>query len=428
MKTPRQVKQYATAISFALPLVKDELNTVDLLLVEAIRIFFPKLYSVMKAEPSCFLASGLEWSFNRNKAEENTRTKINNALEGLMPDDRDAAGVVIKELFPRVGFVFKGNHYGSDWQGRWQKQKRIASTAYFDRYFAYGVPPKDISDRRMDAFVATVARKGTLDLLVNEIRELASTNTKALMSKLWIRESSISKDGVSNVVIAIASCADVFPYKDGPLGSGVVLGSSLGQACQYIRELLRKIEDTEERDKMAMSVAEKIPTLLFAREYYFAIGKLSNDPDSDPKYESIVSDECRSTILQLFASRIATDAKRGSIFDKYSDQALGLLWMWFWSDEQGVRDFLGKDFDDHPEEAIKFLRWAVDSFRRQESYANICRLVDPGIVFTSIQQIYPDLHCTEDEFYSQEDWGKRAASLFKEAYDQALTSEADASA
>jgi hypothetical protein len=387
------------------------------LLVEAIRIFFPKLYAAIKADPACFLASELEWSFNRVKAEEKTTAKINNALDGLMPDDRDAAGIVIKELFPRVGF-FKGNHYGSDWQSRWQKQKRIASTDYFDRYFAYGVPPKDISDRRMDAFVTAAAGEPALELLVSEIRILANTSTKALMSKLWIRESSIPREGVGNIVIAIARCGDLFPHNDGPLGSGIVIGSSLGQACRYIRELLRKIGECNERDKVALEVAERIPTLPFFREYYQAIGKLSDDPD--PEYESIVSDNCRNAILQLFASRVAADAKQSSLFDKYGDQALGLLWTWFWADEQSVRDFLAKDFADRPEEAIKFLRQAIDGFGRQESYTSICRIVDPGIVFNSIQKIFPDLRNTEEEFYSQEDWGKRNASIFKEVHEYAV--------
>lgn len=414
MKTPRQVKQYATAISFVLPLVNGEVNTVDLLLIEAIRIFFPKLYSAIKADPACFLASDLEWSFNRRNAEEDTKTKIGVALEGLMPGDRDAAGVVIKELFPRVGFVFKGSHYGSDWQETWQKQKRIASTSYFDRYFAYGVPPKDISDRRVEALIAAATKESAIDLLADEIRLLAKTSAKALMGKLWVTEGSVARDGVANIAIAIASCGEVFPYNNGPLGSNIVLGSSLGQACHYIRELLRKIEDADVRDKIALMVADKIPTLIFAREYYQATGKLSDEPD--PENESIVSDNCRHTILQSFASRVAAEATQDSLFDKYPDHFLGLLWMWFWADEHGVRSFLCKCFTNQPEEAIKFLRRAVDNFRQQECYENICRLVDPHIVVTSIEKIYPDLANTNYALHTQENWGKRAALMFIESH------------
>jgi len=55
MTTPRQGKALSNAISFALPLLKGEANSVDVMLVEATRIFFPRLYTVIRDNPTLFL-------------------------------------------------------------------------------------------------------------------------------------------------------------------------------------------------------------------------------------------------------------------------------------------------------------------------------------------------------------------------------------
>jgi len=41
LKTPRMAKRYANALAFSLPLLKNEVNVVDLMLVEGLRIVFP---------------------------------------------------------------------------------------------------------------------------------------------------------------------------------------------------------------------------------------------------------------------------------------------------------------------------------------------------------------------------------------------------
>jgi predicted KAP-like P-loop ATPase len=44
LTTPRQVKLYVNALTFALPILKGEVHPVDQMLIEGIRVFYPKLY------------------------------------------------------------------------------------------------------------------------------------------------------------------------------------------------------------------------------------------------------------------------------------------------------------------------------------------------------------------------------------------------
>jgi predicted KAP-like P-loop ATPase len=57
LETPRMAVRYGNALAFALPILKGEVNPVDLLLVEGMRVFFPALYSEVKRSPDVFLGS-----------------------------------------------------------------------------------------------------------------------------------------------------------------------------------------------------------------------------------------------------------------------------------------------------------------------------------------------------------------------------------
>ena len=47
LKTPRQAMLYSNIIMFSLPILKGEANVVDLMLVEAIRVFIRELYELI---------------------------------------------------------------------------------------------------------------------------------------------------------------------------------------------------------------------------------------------------------------------------------------------------------------------------------------------------------------------------------------------
>lgn len=48
LNTPRMAKRYQNALIFALPILEDEVNIVDLMLIEGVRVFYPKMYDLIK--------------------------------------------------------------------------------------------------------------------------------------------------------------------------------------------------------------------------------------------------------------------------------------------------------------------------------------------------------------------------------------------
>ncbi|MBU2901148.1 KAP family P-loop NTPase fold protein [Maribacter dokdonensis] len=57
LSTPRMAVRYGNSLSFAIPLLKGEVNHVDLMLMEAIKIFYPKHYEFIKNNSNYFTSS-----------------------------------------------------------------------------------------------------------------------------------------------------------------------------------------------------------------------------------------------------------------------------------------------------------------------------------------------------------------------------------
>jgi hypothetical protein len=162
LTTPRMARRYANAITFALPILKDEVNLVDLMLIEAVRLFYPRLYSSMRTDRDLYV-----WSIadHMQKTDEDftekKRRKILQAVAELPETDREGALSVVQALFPLNARLLSARPVAvaDSAHDRWDAEKRIAARDYFDRYFGYGVPINDISDVEFEDFVRALPKE-----------------------------------------------------------------------------------------------------------------------------------------------------------------------------------------------------------------------------------------------------------------------------
>src|SRR5262249_27596378 len=142
--TPRHANLYVNAVTFALPLLKDEAHPVDLLLMEGVRVFYPKLYLAIRDNADLFLGGGRDADQNTESAQRRRLAHLVGEVAGGMPEEQSASlrRELLEGLFPRL----RTTRYGPEWEVSWAREQRICSEQYFQRYFTYSVPPGDIGD------------------------------------------------------------------------------------------------------------------------------------------------------------------------------------------------------------------------------------------------------------------------------------------
>lgn len=406
LDTPRLAKRYVNGLTFALPILKGEVNPVDLMLAEATRTFYPPLYAAFRDNQSVFLGTDLDSRYMGEKAAERAKSVIDQALEGLSKEERKAAEEIIKELFPRMSGVLGNTPYGSDWNSQWRKEKRIASEEYYRRYFAYGLPPKDVSDNRIDELLVG-GEAGDVQHIVAGLREIAaSSRVDTLVRKLRQREDSLAPEYAVRLALAVVQYGEMFPQDRQIFGSWG--GSAFSQACVLISRLLKRVADEKERDALALSLAKVASPLPFAVEYGDVIRKTTYRGETI----STVSDECEAAINKKIAERIATEAADGVIFGRYPEDVLTLYRAWSQVDAEAARQSLTTQLQNHPKNVTILLVDAMPlstsgfGTRKEElqqsTYDFISSLLPPEVVMSALHAVYGDFSALQKPNYEEQ--------------------------
>ena len=159
LKTPRLAIRYGNSLSFAIPLLKGEVNHVDLMLIEATKIFYPNHYSFIKTFPHYFTSSYSSHSpfggQSVNDKKEELKKHLDDLGSDLTKNEKDAIFQLLKTLFPRLNETFH-NTFQHEGHKEWLKEKRIVSTSYFKRYFSYAVIEGELSDVMFEGFMSSL--------------------------------------------------------------------------------------------------------------------------------------------------------------------------------------------------------------------------------------------------------------------------------
>ncbi|MEI6503036.1 MAG: hypothetical protein WCP21_18660, partial [Armatimonadota bacterium] len=152
LTTPRAVKRYLNAIRFvAATSVRHELNPVDVLGIEGLRMFAPEVCEVIAASVGAFtgLSDGLSVPPQRQKAL--TRTYA--AVERAAPQEhKEKILSIAGELFPKFHA-----RAGQQWHGasaNWRRDKRICSPEIFPIYFGFSIPSGGIGRSTVESLIA----------------------------------------------------------------------------------------------------------------------------------------------------------------------------------------------------------------------------------------------------------------------------------
>lgn len=395
LKTPRMAKRYANALAFSLPLLKNEVNVVDLMLVEGLRIFFPEVYMLIRNHSRHFL--GLD--FIGFSESETTSKKIKDLIdEGqvyLLPEEKVAVNELLRYLFPRLEQVFDNTHHGPEWEDTWQRDKRICSQAYFDRYFAYAIPTGDISDVLIERFI-TYVETTTPKEICEYIRSIVdSKGVKALLSKLRANVGRIQPKGLTSLALALSQLGDLFSRQAPP----IVGSSTFSEAGMLVATLIENIPDHKSRLDVAQRICAQGKPLGFPAEclrWLAIIEKKGNN-------QKLFTEDELNGLITKYAERIEIESERGVLYSDHAEDAAALLYYWAEGGKiEQIRAYIEKTLQDDPSNVNAFLKvfitkaWnmrsglPVPGNLTSDSYKLIVRYADPDAVYAALYRLYGD--------------------------------------
>ena len=392
VRTPRAGKRYSNALAFALPVLRGEVNPVDLMLMEAIRAFYPDVYSNIRPSRDLFL--GRRATHGPGAEQEANRQRWSKIIGGLTASEARAIQDALTYLFPRLKSTTANFEFGSDWDEKWDKEQRIASASYFDRYFQLGIPFDDVSDVELGQ-LHHLLNAGATDQAESEFRRLGQSHSvDRLLTKLRADEKSFPRVAARTLIGVLARTGETLPEREQAFAS---FTAPVPQAAILMKHLMKTLREQERQD-VAIAVVKNAQPLAFALECYSWVKGSDEERKGGSAVLSVESEQLlESTLLR----RIKEQTTSSFLLDLPPSQARAVLNAWAgFADKGETEAYLKKMFDAGPGYAARFVTFFLPSAWDMETglpvnaplsrsgYDAIARLIDPKLVLAALRNVY----------------------------------------
>ncbi len=204
-KTVRDIKRYISSLRLNWSLVhSSDVNQIDFLVIEMIRVFYPEVYSFIAGNKRLFIGAN---GFDTQDREKVIKTTFNEILAKISPTAKNSVSDILTELFPKL----ENDNYSDDSEFRWRQEKRICASERFGFYLQLGVPDGSVSETEVEEIIQSLneQRKFTeilkslkedkklrvvLSKLLDKIRSLSETQIVQVISDLWSIDSEVFEE------------------------------------------------------------------------------------------------------------------------------------------------------------------------------------------------------------------------------------------
>nr|WP_157247205.1 P-loop NTPase fold protein [Pedobacter panaciterrae] len=402
LDTPRMAIRYANTLSFSIPMLMGEVDIVDLMLIEALKIFYPQHYEFVKNEPSFFIQTyyGFEHSRNDKKITWLKET-LDDLGKHLTVREIDGLKVLLTTIFPRLEEAFNNIRHRDNVENEWYRQKLIAAPVYFERYFSYAVIKGDLSDVVFEDFVGKFATATEKTQKLKTLIELSSSET--LIKKLRSREELLPWEFASPLAETIAENIDLFE-SNGAVGFFSWL-DPFSQSAILISRLIAIHENRTE----GYELLKKIVELNLDTKYSFELIRWVKASGKEDK--ALFTSAQMTDLKVIILAKCLGHAKDQYLHDIYPDLVYRLYNIWKDKDEEAFNAYIKSFLEAANDNYLKLLYSLTSKLTLGSSPNSYTRNIDQeqfkyitGVVDKELIKDYISLNYTDEELSGEINW------------------------
>jgi len=240
ISTPRKINLLTNTLSVTYPAVQGEVNPVDFIGIETLRIFCPEAYNMIRTYPEKF--TGREWVASKiDQLRSFQESWINQIDEG----NREAVRGLLSQLFPKLGELWGDLGFDPDNEAAWRKQVRICSPDIFPIFFHLALPQGDISNAEIMVILSLADNpqefSARLLELASQARPDGFTRLHAFLDRVTdYTGNEITVDSIPSIFLSLFDVGDQFIRPEDE-GSGRLPIGNDQRVAQITMQLLRRL-------------------------------------------------------------------------------------------------------------------------------------------------------------------------------------------
>lgn len=319
LETPRDVVRLTNALAITFPAVMGEVNPIDFIAIESLRVFCPEAYDVVKNNREMFVGHSPD-SYMRPTKDD--LSKFHGEwimkLGQSKPTQENGVKAIIERLFPKVRGAWGNARFGRDNEALWRRQRRICSDSVFPVYFALGIPSGEISNSEMQSILADSRNQERFsrDLieLAEHVRPDGKTKAAALMDRLQdYTDREISLENIQPIISALLDAGDQI-IRPEDLENGLFDQAIDVEMGRVIWQLLKRAEASR-RFEILSNALQSGHAIYLIQKALIVLGQQQglHGETAAPEEEWFVSREQLQILEQLGIEKIRRASQDGSL-------------------------------------------------------------------------------------------------------------------
>ncbi|HEX2869551.1 MAG TPA: P-loop NTPase fold protein [Ignavibacteriales bacterium] len=346
LKTPRQCSLYLNALTSSMPERARGLDSRYFMLIEALRVFYPAIYEVIRNNSDAFI--GVEFNeAQRSEVEENiSHFAVKKVLDGLSTNEKEAIKGLLSSLFPCLRSIPGFSAEARPVQNPWIEDKPVASKQYFSRYFLLNTSGTDDFQRDVDRLLLKSAAGSIGDLALSVRKLVRQAGADAFIAAVENRIGEISPVSSGNLIRAFAQTGGSFLNPDTLFSFATVYA----HPGILVRKLLLNINDVHDRFSIASFLMKESEPVSFAFECFRWIRP-------DESQERIFPSEIEDELSRILTERIRSLAYRYPLYLARPEETPLILSVWsFLGSREETTRYLESTFRQDPSNVVEFLK------------------------------------------------------------------------
>ncbi len=175
------IVRLANTLTVTYPVVKGEVNPVDFIAIESLRVFCPIIYNIIRLNPYVFAGEV-------NLSTDELKNLLNTWIAQLPSEDKQPIQNLLMHLFPKLKSVWSNSYLDKTQELEWCEQLRVCSLEIFPIYFRLTLSAGELFDTQIKAIFGlaedTEKFKEHLSELVKQKLQDGTTQTKVFLEQL----------------------------------------------------------------------------------------------------------------------------------------------------------------------------------------------------------------------------------------------------
>jgi predicted KAP-like P-loop ATPase len=250
----RDIARLVNTLTVTYPAVKNEVNLVDFIAIESLRVFCPKIYSIIHQNPHIFVGEV-------NPSIEELSSLLNTWIAQLPDQDKEPIKNLLMHLFPRLKSILDNTYLDEKQELEWREKLRVCSLEIFPIYFRLSLSAGEFSNIQRKTILGLV---GDAEKFRNHLIELAkqklpggTTQARVFIEQLENSiEQEIPVNYIPSVVEALFDVSEQLSLCQNDESNGILDFGDEVIISRFILRLLHQVDETSRFELLKKAITQ----------------------------------------------------------------------------------------------------------------------------------------------------------------------------